>query len=1512
MKKILLLLCVFMHLTAFSQKKSGQAFSLDFEKFPKSVESFLQRSNKTQSVEISKAFSKVWESGFYSPDEQKRIIDEANNLVDIKVRTFPDFASYIQMVIGYPESGMDKVLFDEWFDILEGYSKSPSQKKKVGRLLNFSKGFFETKSLFKTQSKSVDWQVDNYGFVFEATKKSIKLVFNQVTLKCQAKGSEIVLENTKGVYDVFQNFWTGEGGKVTFERAGADPNNVWVDVIKYNIKMKYSNYQADSVIYHNKTFLKEPLSGVLIDKVLAQQPNGRSSYPRFQSYNVHIPIKNLVKEVDYIGGFAQQGARIIGTGTDETPAVLNFEREGKPFMKITSKRFLMNVNVAAQDSVEEDSKNQRKKKATRNSVVSSDARVVIYLDGDSILHPGLKLNFYTDERLVNLVRVRGEMSETPYFNSYHKVEMRFELLNWDMDYPLMDFTSFEMNSEKTATFESEGFFRKKKYENLMMSSDWHPLGRMRNCAQRYDTNVLSLQEITGCLQIPVTGVEPMLLRYTVMGYLSYDSDVKEVTLYPKLFHQVNSFGGKEDYDVLLVYSNGNASASRKNATLNLMNNDLTIKGVNSVVLSSNHNVKVLPDSGTIVMKRNRDFDFNGIISSGKVDFYGHGFSFNYDDFKLEMPVLDSMQIWATTKEVDKQGYALEARVRTVVEQLTGDLRIDHPQNKSGKEDLPEYPIFKSKEKSYAYYDKKSIFNKVYNRNDFYFELEPFEIDSLDKFTNEGIAFEGTLYSAGIFPDIDESLTLQEDYSLGFKRIAPPGGYPLYGNKGKFKNEVHLSNEGLKGDGFITYLTSTAASEDFYFFPKEVQGVTKMVEIEEQMASVEYPNVTADTTKLRWIPYQDEYFLSTMPKKSPINMFGGKVKHTGRLKYTPSNMTGRGVSAFEGAKLYSDSMLYSFYKIHADTSNFELGLKSLQTLDFSSENVKADVDFNERKGEFVSNTGASLTKFDKVMYQAYLDRFTWFMDQEELELSAAGGKVNRGANEVQVEGAEFISINPKQDSLRFYAKTARYSLRNIKLEAREVDLINVADAEVIPNKGLVTIFENAKMQRLDSSIIIANTELRYHKIYDASTQITGRWNFKSFGKYDYVDENGLKQVLEFTDVGVDTTRQTYAKGIILAEDDFSLSPMYSYKGDVRLQANRKNLTFDGYGRLVHDCKEILATWFSFEGEVDPNEIVIQIDENVVNQDNTALFASLIMPRDSNIMYGAFVNKKHHYRDVPVSLATGYLEFDPSGRKYRISNLQKLNESSFPGNYVALDIKNCTLEGEGKLQLTQKTGRVDVVAVGNYDFNSINHKATFDASMTIDFLFDDGLLNLIVEDAKKSELEPTEENPNYELTLKELLKKEDADEMISKIGMAKNVKIPDELRKTIFFSKLDLVWNEETTSYISKGKIGIGNMGKIPVNMMFDGGVELVQKRGGTDITIYLEISPSKWYIFSYRSSTGIMSVFTSNKEFIEKMREIKPDKKRIKREGELKQYQYMPGSKRLRSQFLLRLEDANSK
>ncbi|MBK7287951.1 MAG: hypothetical protein IPI95_13105 [Flavobacteriales bacterium] len=95
------------------------------------------------------------------------------------------------------------------------------------------------------------------------------------------------------------------------------------------------------------------------------------------------------------------------------------------------------------------------------------------------------------------------------------------------------------------------------------------------------------------------------------------------------------------------------------------------------------------------------------------------------------------------------------KVKNVLENVTGTLEIDAPSNKSGlqQKKYPEYPKFNSTKESFVFYDRPSIQNGAYKRDNFYYKSDPFVIDSLDNFTNEGLNFDGTLMSAGIFPDI---------------------------------------------------------------------------------------------------------------------------------------------------------------------------------------------------------------------------------------------------------------------------------------------------------------------------------------------------------------------------------------------------------------------------------------------------------------------------------------------------------------------------------------------------------------------------------------------------------------------------------------------------------------------------------------------------------------------------------------------------------------------------------------
>lgn len=70
--------------------------------------------------------------------------------------------------------------------------------------------------------------------------------------------------------------------------------------------------------------------------------------------------------------------------------------------------------------------------------------------------------------------------------------------------------------------------------------------------------------------------------------------------------------------------------------------------------------------------------------------------------------------------------------------------------------------------------------------------------------------------------------------------------------------------------------------------------------------------------------------------------------------------------------------------------------------------------------------------------------------------------------------------------------ARYDVENKIIYAEEVKNIQVADANIILNDGLLTIRENADMAPIDSaSIVLANDTNFTHTIYNSHLKVGGK-------------------------------------------------------------------------------------------------------------------------------------------------------------------------------------------------------------------------------------------------------------------------------------------------------------------------------------------------------------------------------------------------------------------------------------
>jgi len=110
----------------------------------------------------------------------------------------------------------------------------------------------------------------------------------------------------------------------------------------------------------------------------------------------------------------------------------------------------------------------------------------------------------------------------------------------------------------------------------------------------------------------------------------------------------------------------------------------------------------LVQENSIIMKRNRSFQFDGVVDAGLFRFTGHNFFFQYDSFKIALQDIDSLQLSIPSGRRNEYGEQILTRIDNAIENMTGELLIDHPDNKSGLEQFPEYPTFTSRENSFIF------------------------------------------------------------------------------------------------------------------------------------------------------------------------------------------------------------------------------------------------------------------------------------------------------------------------------------------------------------------------------------------------------------------------------------------------------------------------------------------------------------------------------------------------------------------------------------------------------------------------------------------------------------------------------------------------------------------------------------------------------------------------------------------------------------------------------------------
>ena len=116
-----------------------------------------------------------------------------------------------------------------------------------------------------------------------------------------------------------------------------------------------------------------------------------------------------------------------------------------------------------------------------------------------------------------------------------------------------------------------------------------------------------------------------------------------------------------------------------------------------------------------------------------------------------------------------------------------------------------------------------------------------------------------------------------------------------------------------------------------------------------------------------------------------------------------------------------------------------------------------------------------------------------------------------------------------------------------------------------------------------------------------------------------------------------------------------------------------------------------------------------------------------------------------------------------------------------------------------------------------------------------------------------------------------------------------KLPSKLKKTLYFYDVNLEWDQENSSIISKKMLGLGNINDFQINKLYKGRLELNKDYSGDIFNVYLETDIGEWYFFTY--SNEVLLSRSSIEDYNIGILEVKSQQKKLPASKGQAQYQY---------------------
>ncbi|GAB4019457.1 hypothetical protein [Spirosoma koreense] len=1119
------------------------------------------------------------------------------------------------------------------------------------------------------------------------------ITLKDASLAIVANGDSAILENTSGDLMLKDGFFVGNGGKFTWATAGRP--DIFVTLSEYALTTMSPRLQADDVIltYTNPTgAAAKPIKGVF--EYVSKKKGGPITYPRFMSWQNDVKLPDLGPDVEYRGGLALSGTQMVGASASGQPAQLIVKYNGKPAFKASSRRFdFSNGNIATDSTGLQQTGGFNSGNSAKSVISASSAAFVGYVDTDSVTHPSVKFRYDKNQHVAWLDReLRTDYARVPYADSYHKFYILPEVVRWDLPRRKVDFYQVGAKQEVPVRFESFDYFHPQRYTDLTVDYGFHPLQIVANYVATkkqptfLDDDIIDFAKVNKVSPVALRGA---LNRMVLEGYLDRDQNTKMLRLSRKGTLYVLANVQKRDYDNFQVQSIFPSTDSVKNATINLEDKLLTIRGVERFTLSDSLKIFAIPSDKTLRVGKGRAFTLNGQLKAGTLRYAGRDLKFDYDKFAMSLNKIDSITF--SSQKLAAQGQEAE---------MGGDIKYENPgtvylsssDNKSGRiAGKKSTQRLVMPEGMTVYFNQPSRGDKIYNQK-VYFKIPAVDNDSLGK---GDIAFVGTFHSDGIFPPFKAELKTMPDNTLGFVHKAPATGYPIYGNqKGaspsnvKFVGDLVMDKSGLHADGVLNHLTASLNAKGMLFMTDSLVATGEKGEIREGLtgkpgaSQVYFPQVQLNNYALKWWPKADSMLITT--QKKTFNFYGATTNLDGDLVLRSSGLFGNGTLRRKDAEVISASIKFNKEGFMADNAQFKV--LSDKVVNGTAAVAKPmllgtaiDVDFNQVKGlvglsinknTSLTDTVQSSLEFPSAAYKTSISKAQWNINAKTIAMKG------------DVKTSTFTATAEEQEGLTFNGSGALYDVEKMTLNISGVPYVTSADARIYPDKGLVSIKRNGEMMALKNAKLELDTISLFHRLKNGNIQVLSRTRFTGDATYQFATAKGDTASIKMGSfelkeapapassvLTADTKKPgrsrksasqpamtyfTVARAEVDENDNLQLAPKMLYKGTVTMQAPQPDLAMDGFIKpALKKRPDLVGGWIPFKEKV-AERLEIKVDKNLKNEGGQPLVAGIHFRLGNAGLYPTFLSPKEDPKDDDLFTATGIMRYDEKDKVYRIAS------------------------------------------------------------------------------------------------------------------------------------------------------------------------------------------------------------------------------------------------------------------